>query len=285
MGEVATGNGRFVVFAMMLMAVVMIVYLAARQETSSNGLCVVAIFKNEGHILREWLDHYRAEGVSRFLLINNGSDDDGWEEAIGDADDVRVVHSSERHKQALHYNRRLAEAKEFKWVMVVDLDEFVYARGYETIPDFLDTLSEDVDQVKIRWTMFGSNGHDAQPKSVVQSFTRRYHHKDGNFAEGKYIARSNRILKLGVHSATTTKQSETYSIAPADPKAPLRLNHYAIQSKEFFAKVKMTRGSAASAQSDTVRDWNYFARYDVNDVLDDELSIKRETAQVQLSRR
>ena len=38
---------------------------------SKYYLSVGAMFKNESHILKEWLDHYLREGVDMFLLINN----------------------------------------------------------------------------------------------------------------------------------------------------------------------------------------------------------------------
>ena len=33
-------------------------------------LSVLAIFKNEGHIINEWLNHYLLEGVDHFYLID-----------------------------------------------------------------------------------------------------------------------------------------------------------------------------------------------------------------------
>lgn len=40
-----------------------------------NTLGVIAMFKNEAHILDEWIKHYLNEGVCQFILINNGSTD------------------------------------------------------------------------------------------------------------------------------------------------------------------------------------------------------------------
>ena len=39
-------------------------------------IAVIAIFKNESHILKEWLEHYLNEGVDTFFLIDNDSSDD-----------------------------------------------------------------------------------------------------------------------------------------------------------------------------------------------------------------
>ena len=44
----------------------------------------------------------------------------------------------------------------------------------------------------------------------------------------------------------------------------IKLNHYPIQSLDFFTKVKMTRGDATSNVVDNVRDMNYFNKYNEN---------------------
>ena len=53
-------------------------------------------------------------------------------------------------------------------------------------------------------------------------------------------------------------------------------NHYQIQSKEFFFKVKAVRGSAASKENDNIRNEEYFKEYNTNDVFDDRLKRKKE---------
>ena len=39
------------------------------------NFCIYAIFKNESHILEEWLLHYIYHGVEHFYLINDNSND------------------------------------------------------------------------------------------------------------------------------------------------------------------------------------------------------------------
>jgi hypothetical protein len=55
----------------------------------------------------------------------------------------------------------------------------------------------------------------------------------------------------------------------------LHLNHYAIQSYNWFKHVKMTRGDATSIRQDNVRNEHYFKSYDWNEILDDELKNKQ----------
>ena len=38
-------------------------------------LSLIAIFKNESWILKEWIEHYIHQGIDHFFLIDNGSND------------------------------------------------------------------------------------------------------------------------------------------------------------------------------------------------------------------
>ena len=40
------------------------------------SISVLAMFKNESSTIKDWIDHYLAEGVEHFYLIDNGSTDD-----------------------------------------------------------------------------------------------------------------------------------------------------------------------------------------------------------------
>ena len=62
-----------------------------------------------------------------------------------------------------------------------------------------------------------------------------------------------------------------FTTPTVDNPQQLSLNHYAIMSREYFSKVKMTRGDADNQKVDNIRDWNYFDRYDHKEVEDEEL--------------
>jgi len=42
----------------------------------------------------------------------------------------------------------------------------------------------------------------------------------------------------------------------------IRLHHYPIQSLDFFQRIKMTRGDVNLLKYESIRDMNYFKRYD-----------------------
>jgi hypothetical protein len=60
-------------------------------------------------------------------------------------------------------------------------------------------------------------------------------------------------------------------------RVSIRLNHYLLQSFDFFMKVKATRGDVACASADAVRNSGYFSAADAiqNAVYDDRLHKKR----------
>jgi hypothetical protein len=51
----------------------------------------------------------------------------------------------------------------------------------------------------------------------------------------------------------------------------IHLNHYPIQSLEYFKKIKMTRGDAGYHGSENVRNMEYFQNYDKDQTFKDEL--------------
>ena len=268
-------------------------------------LVVGAILKNESHILKEWLDHYISQGIDKFILIDNGSTDaylDILREYI-DRGVVDLISDSDKHDQIGKYNKhilpRLLTNYNDDWVMLLDLDEFVYIRTDQRMQDYLNDLTSTVGQISIPWKLFGSSGHVEQPECVIHSFCHRQCFDKGEMANVKSIVRVSAVHCFAIHEhvlndankwlhidALGRNRSDQrvsqdavhphFSLMFIDEltlkKMPVHLNHYAIQSWDWFRTVKMTRGSANCQEHDYVRNVEYFKAYDLNDVLDDELS-------------
>ena len=61
-------------------------------------------------------------------------------------------------------------------------------------------------------------------------------------------------------------------------RQPVHLNHYAVQSFDWFMQVKSKRGDSVSSSRNSQRDVEYFKRYDWNDIEDGVLvSVTRNT--------
>ena len=110
-----------------------------------SSLCLVAIFKNESHILKEFITHYIKQGVDHFFLIDNGSNDNysdiltrlGYAPKIG----------SRFHTPFLNENWVIVERKlgEFKMYQATRL-QCICSRFQESLTDGSNgTKQENVD--------------------------------------------------------------------------------------------------------------------------------------------
>ena len=233
---------------------------------------VLGIMKNEAMNIDEWVSHYLSVGAGKIFLIDNGSTDDTVAKAkVWVAKGVlELVEYPKSHNQTQHYWAAFNEmkvGKKCEWLLVADLDEFWFCPSGETIATCLDGFS-GLDVIYANWRMFGSNGLEKHPKSIRLAFTNC---APGLYAhtERKYICRTSVVKSggtLGIHVVNQACSSRTVS-----ENARFHLNHYAIQSLEFFQKVKMTRGDASGSISDTVRDMDYFYRYDAPCIREDNL--------------
>ena len=243
-------------------------------------LGLVAIFKNESVILKEWLDHYIYEGVDRFYLINNGSTDNFFE-IIKDYSNIVLVNDTKKHSQTELYNKHFYNICkcECKWTIICDLDEFIYSRkDYNKISDYLNSLNEFVYQVKIPWKMFGSNGQIKQPNNVIKKFRKRELYLKEKLVLCKSIINMKYCTRFDIHESHVVNKANNilcnndkdtdniYANCITSEKilndCYIHCNHYQLQSLEWFLKVKMTRGAAD--QSINVRNINYFKMVDKN---------------------
>ena len=138
--------------------------------------------------------------------------------------------------------------------------------------------------------MFGSSGQIEQPLSFINTFVFRRDKYHNHFGHQKKILKIDKLLYLDIHDSKVEKKSKEiksnnyvfkYQITSIHNSTDLlnshnlHLNNYAIQSYDWFKKIKMTRCSASSIKNDNVRTEGYFRAYDFNDIVDDELKHKK----------
>jgi Glycosyl transferase family 2 len=202
---------------------------------------VLGIVKNESHLIDEWLEHYLDQGADRIFLIDNGSTDDtpAKIERWRHTGRVELVSYPEQHQQQRHYwnaFRHFAINERCEWLAIADVDEFWFCKSGETLASYLhrDTAH---DALFVHWTNFGSSGHETQPASVRESLIQ---HDPRLGPLPKCIFRT--------HLPQRENDIEVHFIRNAALKRArvadrhLQLNHYVAQSRDFWLKVKMTRG-------------------------------------------
>lgn len=237
---------------------------------------IMAIFKNESMILKEWIDHYKWQGADVIIMLNNDSTDD-WQSITKDYEGfVTVKDVPGKHIQLHAYNSTgLPFLKEqgVDVMVVTDLDEYYFGKDGRTLKDYINDIFTKPNRPSgftCGWSMFGSNGHDKQPASVREGFTKRWQEnaEPENGISGKTIMLMS-DLKDGRLSCQHIPDLNGERISCPEG---LQINHYPIMSREYYNKVKKPRGDVYTPKHNSARDDDYFTRYDNNKVDDKNLA-------------
>lgn len=217
---------------------------------------VGAIFKNEGHILEEWINHYKFHGIDHIYLIDDHSTDlykDKLQKYIDEKYVTLYCDDIDNEKrwlgmQEFKYNKYFKPIiNESKWFGIFDLDEFLYSPKCINVTEILKK-HEHCGQINIDWLNFGSSDHVPQPKFVVPNFLYRgEYNSQKNGASGMYnsyksIVQSHEKTSLGVHQHHNAKYDKLINCSFNFENPELLINHYSVQSKDFYLNIKCTRG-------------------------------------------
>jgi len=243
-------------------------------HNTNNSLIICAVFKNEAHILSEWIQHYLNRGVKHIYLVNDNSTDNFQEIISQYSSNVTLfnndINTKSVGKQIDIYNKYFKPIlKTSKWVAILDLDEFLYSPENVQFDQILEKYDK-YSQICVDWLHFGSNDHKYQPSSVISGFTKRSIYNDKcEFYSYKSIFKSNKIISINIHKNDVT--GETIHLKYDEKKVPLLvINHYNLQSLDFYLNIKCTRGDCDNwfDHIKKTRNIELFNQYNINDVED-----------------
>jgi hypothetical protein len=235
-----------------------------------HKLSVGAIFRNESHSIDEWIQHYLAHGAEHFYLINDDSTDNSVEiiQPYVDSGIVTLYNAEwgrylgRQRDMYTHYILPHLNDKECQWLLMVDLDEYMWSPLTENLFELLEQC-HNLGQIQVGDTLFGSNGHIEQPERIVASFTRRAARPRKCY---KYFVNSDyKFTHLNVHHATFVDKDDEINNFIILSDEYFILNHYSCQSRNFWRDVKCTRNDGDNYRVRTMAD---FDELDVNDVED-----------------
>lgn len=262
-------------------------------------LSVAAIFKNESWNLKEWILHYKHHGVDHIYLVNDFSDDNYLPivEPFINEGFVTLFQNDVKEKYVgrqvdLNNKYFLPICNETQWIAQIDLDEFIYSPKCIDLKEILRKY-ENYGTVVSNWVWFNSNDFLKQPNGIVKNFIKRAEFGDRvwmthrshaavngqeepewfNLWAPKSIANTKfNVRSFNIHDIATSGPSINLSFVgkPNDPE--ILINHYQIQSREFWEKVKMTRGALNNWYSANARGWHTFYSLDVGDIVDTTLA-------------
>lgn len=257
-------------------------YRAAEEARNYNSfkyyLTLVACLKNEADYVAEWLEYYLLMGVEHFYIYNNNSDDN-IEEVLKphiDAGIVTYIVYPGVGKQLEIYNHALNTFRlESKWLIVVDLDEFVLSRSTKNIPDYL-RQNEDYDQVLTQWVLFGDSGHKTKADGGNGLVIERFLHCDKKaWGETKAIVQPTKTYFINHHTSMVrkTKYADLNEI---------QCNHYFCKSLDEYQHKKAPRKEASGLDK---YNKELFDLHNKNDVLDKSMLAYTEDIKKALTKR
>lgn len=231
--------------------------LLCRRPSPPHYLAVCAIAKNEGSYFDEWIAHHAAQGVSKFYIYDNESNDDTRAVLLPYVErglvEYRFIPGD---RQQLNAYQDCLDRHRFdaRWIAFIDIDEFIVPKRHSSVVEFLRSM-ERFAAVEINWLIFGSSGHEKRlPGGVMQRFTR---HSMLDYEQNrlvKSIVDPRKILAFfGAHravrlfgkaaDATGSVVKKSFWHRPPAGQDIICIHHYAVKSREEFME-KRARGRA-----------------------------------------
>tara|TARA_B100000886_G_scaffold339904_1_gene306895 strand:- start:3134 stop:4660 length:1527 start_codon:yes stop_codon:yes gene_type:complete len=220
-------------------------------------LALMAMFKNEGHILYEFINHYLLEGVDHFILIDDNSDDNYYENNKDWMDsliksNIITIKKTNKKLQSDRYNEQIDFVKKFDWLIVCDLDEFMFSIPKDTtIKSLLKSNFSSYNYIRIPWKAFLHKSY-FQPKSIIDNniMTHSSEYDPTSSSNGfKYIVKPNAVKSFEVHNCKMT--GSKLKIFNSCHNHLIQNNHYRTQSTELANNLKLMRGGGTGHRRDT----------------------------------
>ena len=238
------------------------------------GLAVVAIMKNEGRHIADWLRFHALAGVTDFYLYDDGSTDD----AVARASAVTGINltvipwkltaqliapNTRFSRQVMAYCHAIENfGGAYRWMAFIDIDEFIVPKTAPTILDVLNGL-EDYSQISLPWTMFGPNGHREPPtEPVFYAYTTRAAARKDPILNFKCIIDPCDVTEVRVHRFRSHKMGSDsandagvvahYKGRGEDrflSDVNLQLNHYYTRSLSELEE-KLSKGAVSDSTLD-----------------------------------
>lgn len=252
-----------------------------RAQAFFHRLAIVAIAKNEGDNIREWVAYHLAMGASVVYLYDNESKDDTKVQIQDYIDQGKVVYTffPGKNQQLPAYNHAIANYKDLcKYMAFIDCDEFLAVPFDKKLVDVVDEIISNTPNaggLGVNWALYGSSGYETkQPGLLIETYLKRgknmawpnFHVKtivNPRLVE-KYISPHFPLYRLGAWSVDGKRKRQRLWYNHDVDYSIIRCNHYFCKSKEEFI-AKRSRGMA---DRQAKYNMSKFDEYDLNDIED-----------------
>lgn len=119
-------------------------------------IAIIAIAKCEEPYIKEWIDYHLDKGFSNIIIADN---DDTLVLAPYASDRVIIEdYTGVEGVQPKAYNQLFAKyRKDYDWIAFFDIDEFLVIEDGRSVTEFIDSLPQDVDMIRLNCKHFTDN--------------------------------------------------------------------------------------------------------------------------------
>lgn len=242
---------------------------------------IASIQRDRAPWLKEWIAFHLVVGFDRFYLYLHRCTDDsvGLLQRLAKHYPIAIhtVDAPAAPQLAAYQHAWDTYGPHERWTAFIDGDEFLFPTRHESISKALASFeSQPLSAVAAHWRCYGSSGHVADPVGLVlEQFTR---HSAVDFLPNRHIKSivrgdAGQVAITGSHLFRTSQGTVDDRMRPVEQPwltqrepsyAELRINHYAVQSYDFFRRTKQGMG-AADGNPSLVRPDAWFHEYDRNE--------------------
>ena len=127
---------------------------------------IMCIGRNESPFVEEWAHYHFDLGFDRLYYISTDDDPAQAEQFVRISrfrSRIVLRHFNDfRHgwqMRCYHAHRPLIEED---WLLVIDLDEFLYLHPFSSIQEYLQTVGDDVGQIQFPWLLLMSSAYSCE---------------------------------------------------------------------------------------------------------------------------
>lgn len=176
-----------------------------RQEIPRHFLSICVCVKDERPFMREFVQHYLAQGADHIYIVDNGSSDGLEEEdwlvrdmpgsvaltavtVLRDARDMRILTDNtggHGHSRLLTENLFVRLRNQSEWAAVVDADEFMFGKNGHTLRSYLQSIHQsEINRVYVHWNIITPpveevGGEEEEFGKKKDQDGEEHHHHDG----------------------------------------------------------------------------------------------------------
>lgn len=249
-------------------------------------LAICTIQRDRAPWLAEWFAFHSHFGVNHFYFFAHKCKDDTDHKILElqrkyDIRAFKVADETERPQLAAYKWAYENFNHEFDWIAFIDGDEFLFPANLGNLKNTLEEFNYlNLSALGVYWRCFGSSGHINEPAGLM--IENYLHRAPDEFESNKHIKSlvrgrqgryfdiiSNAHLFATINGTYDEKlRTITHGLTDHIPTfEKFIINHYAVQSREFYLKFKKFSG-AADAGAQLVRSEEWWNTYDRNDVYD-----------------